>query len=83
MTQKKAKCALLLQSKRVIYLFSRISKAFKKVQKLRLSAVELKKKKNAILEVCGQRGVALLGLTSSSSGKTQKFFFFFLKGTQS
>ena len=45
MTQKNAKCALLPQSKRVIYLFLRISKAFKKVQKLRLSAVELKKKK--------------------------------------
>ena len=45
MTQKNAKCALLQQRKRVIYLFSRIFKAFKKVQKLRLSAVELKKKK--------------------------------------
>ena len=38
MTQKNAQCALLPQSKRVIYLFSRISKAFKKVHKLRLSA---------------------------------------------
>ena len=85
MTQKKAKCALLLQSKRVIYLFSRISKAFKKVQKLRLSAVELKKKKNAILEVCGQRGVALLGrLRLPQVAKLKSFIlFFFLKGTQS
>ena len=42
----------------------------------------IKKKKNAILEVCGQRGVALLGrLRLPQVAKLKVFFFFFFEGS--
>ena len=52
--------------------------------KIKCSGIKKKKKKNAILEVCGQRGVALVGrLRLPQVAKLKVFFFFFLKGTQS
>ena len=42
--------------------------------------MELKKKKNAILEVCGQRGVALVGRLRLPQVAKLKVFFFFFEG---